>query len=121
MSIEEEWNEEVDIRAYYGEAPPAQVVFDDDCSNHVASDSDDEDGGLNDVRMPHPSILNKTRRLKSLRRLASGSSEESHITESGNNTGINNSPTSTTSGQGSRGEGHDQRHEEGEKIQPSPV
>ena len=73
VSIREEWNEEEDVRNMYNVAPPAEVIFDD-------SENDSEDGGGNEydidqeVIYPHPSILNQTRRAKSLRRLASGSS-----------------------------------------------
>jgi hypothetical protein len=68
ISIEAEWNEEEDVRSMYDIAPPAEVVFDDDNDEQNADHDENMDTG-DDVIMPHPSILNKTRRFRSLRRL----------------------------------------------------
>ncbi|CAB9497634.1 expressed unknown protein [Seminavis robusta] len=70
--IQAEWNEENDVRDMYDIAPPAEVVFEDE--DDVEEDDSDEDIDSSEVVMPHPNVLNSTRRLKSLRRLVSNTS-----------------------------------------------
>jgi hypothetical protein len=79
ISIQAEWNEEEDVRSMYDIAPPAEVVFDDDKDEQNANDEDIDSEG---VIMPHPRILNQTRRLRSLRRLVTGNAEASqHLSD----------------------------------------
>ena len=75
--IQQEWNEEEHVRSMYNIAPPAEVVFEEEeedeveeTTNHWNDDEDTEDT----VGMPHPNILNRIKRLKSLRRLTSARS-----------------------------------------------
>jgi len=76
VRVQDEWNEDTDVRSMYNVAPPAEVVFEDG-----DSESDEDELGR-EVVLPHPRILNQTRRARSLRRLCSSSTRDTSSTSS---------------------------------------
>jgi hypothetical protein len=93
--IMEERQEDADARNIYDAEPPAELITEEDDFEELG-----ESWHQDDVALPRASLLNRARKLESLRKLASGEDEEEEDSFRDTN---NFTPTSRTSMSGRRG------------------